>query len=106
MVTRSVVESAAGVVPVTRVDAEKDMLTPEWVAAGPAGSPHLDGILYGRNRLGGGVYSSQTMAGLPVGVQVVGPQLCEEKVLQLMRVVDDALGPRGFGPGQFVNPLA
>lgn len=34
-------------------------------------------------------------------VQVVGKKWEEEKVIEMMKVVDQALGPRGFGPGSW-----
>lgn len=37
-------------------------------------------------------YDSVAMHGLPVGVQVVGRRLEEEKVLAVMKRVEDALG--------------
>lgn len=40
-------------------------------------------------------YDAEKMQGLPVGVQVVGKRLEEEKVLQGMRVVDAALKKSG-----------
>lgn len=44
------------------------------------------------------------MKGLPLGVQIVGRDKDDEKVLQMMRIVDEALviasgGARDFGPG-------
>ena len=33
------------------------------------------------------------------GVQIVGRNWEDEKVIAIMHVVDKALGPRGFGPG-------
>ena len=47
-------------------------------------------------------YDPELMAGLPVGVQIVGRLYEDEKVLEMMKVVDEALGDakeRGFGPG-------
>lgn len=90
----------AGTVPVTRVDAARDALTPEWTARAGAGhgSPTLEGMLY---RGAAVVYDADAMAGLPVGVQVVGRRWEEEKVLGMMRVVDRALGPRACGPGSW-----
>ena len=38
------------------------------------------------------------MKGLPVGVQIVGKSFEDEKVVAMMKIVDDALGPRSFGP--------
>lgn len=51
-------------------------------------------------------YDPELMAGLPVGVQIVGRLYEDEKVLEMMRIVDEALGPakeRGFGPGSSVK---
>jgi hypothetical protein len=51
----------------------------------------------GRNRVAQGVwtyYDAVKMAGLPVGVQVVGRRL-EEKVLGVMQRLEDALETRG-----------
>ena len=33
-----------------------------------------------------------------IGVQIVGRNWEDEKVIAIMHVVDKALGPRGFGP--------
>lgn len=93
----NVVDSPVGVVPVTRVDPAKDQLTEEWTKPdGPgAGSWVLDRSVY---RAKNAVYDANAMAGLPVGVQIVGKKWEEEKVLAMMKIVDDALGARGFGP--------
>lgn len=40
-------------------------------------------------------YDAEKMAGLPVGVQVVGRRLEEEKVLAVMERVEDALDKHG-----------
>lgn len=65
----NVVDSTAGVLPVTFVDAVKDDLTDAWRARGTEpGSKLIEDHLYGK----GGAYSSIEMAGLPVGVQIVG----------------------------------
>lgn len=37
-------------------------------------------------------YNAEAMHGLPVGVQIVGRRLEEEKVLSVMKRVEDALG--------------
>jgi Asp-tRNA(Asn)/Glu-tRNA(Gln) amidotransferase A subunit family amidase len=49
------------------------------------------------------VYDAEAMHGLPVGVQVVGRRLEEEKVLQGMKIVEDALEAcsRKFVPRKF-----
>lgn len=119
-------DSPAGVVPVTRVDRARDGLTKEWTGGG-YGSAVLEGRLYrrpcdagmkggkGGKATGEGVtvtggksgtcgkpwYDVEAMHGMPVGVQVAGRRWEEEKVLGMMRVLDEALGERGFGPGSF-----
>ncbi|KAI0675519.1 amidase signature enzyme [Trametes maxima] len=115
----NVVESPVGTVPVTRVRAS-DVPTAEWtdprVGRGH-GSPFLERLLYGKppraaaaagsdkdrkdkeRSGGGGFYDAEKMAGLPVGVQVVGRRWEDEKVIEMMRVVDGALGARDLGPG-------
>ncbi|KAJ8502302.1 hypothetical protein ONZ51_g48 [Trametes cubensis] len=114
----NVVESPVGLVPVTHVRPTEDALTAEWtdVRVGRGhGSPLVERLLYGSpNPLrpsdggkggkagaaaaGSGFYNAEKMAGLPVGVQVVGRRWEDEKVVEMMRVVDRALGPRDFGP--------
>ncbi len=42
------------------------------------------------------LYDAQQMHGLPVGIQVVGRKLQEEKVLQGMKVVEAALRQSGY----------
>ena len=42
------------------------------------------------------LYDAEAMHGLPVGVQVIGRRLQEEKVLALMARVEDALGDDQF----------
>lgn len=48
----------------------------------------LNGVAQGAYKL----YDANAMHGLPVAVQVVGQRLEEEKVLALMKRVEDALG--------------
>lgn len=48
----------------------------------------LNGVAQGAYKL----YNAQAMHGLPVGVQVVGRRLEEEKVLAVMKRLEDALG--------------
>ncbi|KAI0731186.1 amidase signature enzyme [Earliella scabrosa] len=100
----NVVDSPVGTVPVTRVR-RTDAATTEWTdpRVGPGhGSPVVEGLLYGKadeRGIGrGGFYDADKMAGLPVGVQVVGRRWEEEKVVEMMKVLDRALGPRDFGP--------
>ncbi|GAA5870709.1 hypothetical protein JCM1840_006781 [Sporobolomyces johnsonii] len=106
----NVVDSSVGLVPVSFVSPTLDALTPSWLstrrARAPAavgGSKLAEQRVYGPRGAGGGVYDAQAMEGLPVGVQVVGAHWDEERVVELMKVVDRALGPRGFGPGEFVR---
>ncbi|KZV71564.1 amidase signature enzyme [Peniophora sp. CONT] len=93
----NIVDSPVGIVPVTRVDPAKDVVTDEWFIGDDRGSKIWEGALYGKNA----VYDPVKMEGLPVGVQIVGPPWGEEAVLAIMDVVDKALGPRGFGPGSW-----
>ena len=48
----------------------------------------LNGVAYGAYKH----YDATAMHGLPVGVQVVGQRLQEEKVLAIMKRIEDALG--------------
>jgi amidase len=92
----NVLDMPVGCLPVTRVDAEKDMITEDWTKEGGHGSRILEaGIYYGKKPL----YDPADMQGMPVNIQVVGKKWEEEKVLAMMNVVDQALGERGFGPG-------
>ncbi|CEQ40238.1 SPOSA6832_01851, partial [Sporobolomyces salmonicolor] len=101
----NVVDSSVGLVPVSFVSSTLDAVTPSWLStrrarAPVAGSKLAEQRMYGPR---GGVYDAKAMEGLPVGVQVVGGHWDEERVVELMKVVDRALGPRGFGPGEFVK---
>lgn len=94
-----------GVVPVTRV-LPTDLATVEWTnpTVGPGhGSWLLERLLYGTlsRRKGHGTcgfYDASKMAGIPVGVQIVGKKWEDEKVVEMMKALDRALGPRDFGP--------
>lgn len=70
----------------THVDKTKDQL--------PAGFniKKLNGIAQGAYKL----YDATEMHGLPVGVQIIGQRLEEEKVLALMERVENALGEGKF----------
>lgn len=37
------------------------------------------------------------------GIQVIGRHWEEEKIIGVMHVIDQALGPRGFGPGSWTQ---
>lgn len=96
----NIVDSPVGNIPVTRVDPKLDALTEEWTVRGEGkgqGSSQVEARLYGM----GGIYDVEAMAGLPIGVQIAGKSWEEEKVIEMMKVVDMALGERGFGPGSY-----
>ena len=123
----NVVESSVGVVPVTTVQPLHDKLSEKWLAGsslsrnaiklatepsenvnivdmeedtGPHGSKLIERNLYQSSQGYPAVYDADVMDGLPVGVQIVGRIHEDEKVVEMMRIVDEALGPREFfGPG-------
>lgn len=70
----------------THVDRTKDRL-PRGFNIGK-----LNGIARGAYKF----YDADEMHGLPVGVQVIGRRLEEEKVLTLMERVEEALGEDRF----------
>jgi hypothetical protein len=67
--------------PVTRVDAKLDQLPPDFKFN------KLNGVAQGAYKH----YDAKAMEGLPVGVQVVGRRLEEEKVLAIMLRIESAL---------------
>ncbi|KIW30772.1 uncharacterized protein PV07_02474 [Cladophialophora immunda] len=79
----NLLDYTAGILPVAKVDKEKDAL--------PKGFRPANGIEKGAYRY----YDSAKMAGLPIAVQIVGRRLTEEKVLGYMQVVTDALRESG-----------
>jgi hypothetical protein len=75
---------SAGVLPITHVDADLDALPQEFTA---------------RNEVERGAYKgydAQAMHGLPVGVQVVGQRLEEEKVIEGMKIIHDLMKRAGL----------
>jgi len=52
----------------------------------------LNGVAQGAYKL----YDAEAMHGLPVGVQIVGRRLEEEKVLAVMKRLEDALGEEKY----------
>ncbi|KND91301.1 Acetamidase, partial [Tolypocladium ophioglossoides CBS 100239] len=82
----NLIDYSAGVIPVTHVDRIKDRLPSNFNVR------KLNGIARGAYKL----YDAEAMHGLPVGVQVIGRRLEEEKVLTLMGRVEDALGDDKF----------
>jgi len=81
MLTWPQLDYTAGILPVTHVDATLDRLPANFNIR------KLNGVARGAYKH----YNSAKMAGLPVGVQVVGRRLEEEKVLAIMSRVEDAL---------------
>ncbi|KAH7001694.1 amidase signature domain-containing protein [Ilyonectria destructans] len=78
----NLLDYSAGVLPVTHVDKAKDQLPSDFKLN------KLNGVAQGAYKL----YDAKAMHGLPVGIQVVGRRLEEEKVLTIMQRVEDALG--------------
>lgn len=59
----------AGIVPVTRVDAEKDLITEEWWNEPGHGSKLLEtGLFKGENAL----YKPKEISGMPIAIQIAG----------------------------------
>lgn len=83
-------DSPVGCLPVTHVDPSKDILTEEWTRPRKnlTGSQVTEDKLY---RGSNPYYNVEEMAGMPVGLQIVGKRWEEEKVLSMMRVVEEAL---------------
>jgi len=83
--------------PVTFVDKNVDGL-PGGFTSGPEYA-HMNDISRALHDL----YDADAMNGLPVGVQVIGRKLEEEKVLAGMKVVKEALAASGtvFTPKKF-----
>ncbi|RDA89050.1 hypothetical protein CP532_2308 [Ophiocordyceps camponoti-leonardi (nom. inval.)] len=84
----NLIDYSAGVIPVTHVDRLKDKLPSSFKLR------DLNGLARGAYKF----YDAEAMHGLPVGVQVIGRRLEEEKVLTLMERVEDALGANKFEP--------
>ena len=68
--------------PITHVDKAVDGLPASF------NIKKLNGVAYGAYKH----YDATAMHGLPVGVQIVGQRLEEEKVLAIMQRIEDALG--------------
>ncbi|VVT49276.1 uncharacterized protein SAPINGB_P002191 [Magnusiomyces paraingens] len=81
----NLLDYAAGILPVTKVDKEKDALPKDFK-------------INKLNRVARGAYvnyNAEKMHGLPVGIQVVAPRLREETCLAAMDLVSDALQANG-----------
>ncbi|KAF2668936.1 amidase signature enzyme [Microthyrium microscopicum] len=82
----NLLDYSAGVMPVTKVDADLDKLPSNFSLK------KLNGVAQGAYKH----YDSFKMSGLPVGVQVVGRRLEEEKVLSIMSRIKLALEANGI----------
>lgn len=81
----------------TRVDPKLDALPEDWLTTNTSSIPsskEINKSLYSE-KWG---YNADAMKGLPVGIQLIGKRWEDEKVIEMMKVVDAALGERGFGP--------
>ncbi|KAK5657121.1 hypothetical protein OQA88_3649 [Cercophora sp. LCS_1] len=78
----NLLDYTTGVLPITHVDETLDKLPKDF------NIKKLNGIARGAYKH----YDAERMHGLPVGVQVVGRRLEEEKVLAIMQRIEDALG--------------
>ena len=76
------IDYTAGVLPITHVDRTLDALPSTFRLNA------LNGIAKGAFKY----YSADKMHGLPVGIQIVGRRLEEEKVLAAMERLESALG--------------
>jgi len=105
----NLLDNPAVTLPVLRVDAQLDAASnskpsPYWQQANFKDTSKL--LAYRMYGSGSPIYSATRMAGLPVDVQVVTQRYEEEKALGLARLLDEALGERGFGPGAFSRAQA
>ncbi|KAF4343694.1 amidase (acetamidase) [Fusarium beomiforme] len=82
----NLLDYTAGVLPVTHVDKTQDQLPRDF------NLNSLNGVAQGAYKL----YDANTMHGLPVGVQVIGRRLEEERVLVIMKRIEDAMGDNTF----------
>lgn len=88
----NVVDSTVGVLPVTHVDRDLDVLPADYLEDSK-GSKLLEKRMYiGKPGKEDPTYDAEKMHGLPVGIQVVGKAWEEEKVLEMMKVLDRLIG--------------
>ena len=93
----NLLDCPVGSIPVTRVNPNLDTLPNDWsttTAINTPSSKEINKALYGETW----GYNADAMEGLPVGIQLVGRKWADEKVVEMMKVVDASLGERGFGP--------
>ncbi|KAH8159915.1 hypothetical protein CIB48_g8326 [Xylaria polymorpha] len=82
----NLLDYTCGCIPITHVDKDLDKLPPGF------NMRSLNGVAQGAYKL----YDANDMHGLPVGIQVVGRRLEEEKVLAVMKRIEDALGEEKY----------
>ncbi|KAK4227255.1 Acetamidase [Podospora fimiseda] len=82
----NLLDYSAGVFPVTHVDKKLDKLPENFNLKKP------NAVARGAYKY----YDAEKMHGLPVGVQVIGRRLEEEKVLAVMQRIEDALGENKY----------
>ncbi|KAK9463259.1 amidase signature domain-containing protein [Lipomyces oligophaga] len=90
----NLIDYSSGVLPVTRVDKDIDALPEGFTITG------MNYVSRGAYRN----YDSAKMHGLPVGVQIIGQRLEEEKVLKMMGLTIDALKDIGVEWTPFNEP--
>ncbi|KAH6669367.1 amidase signature domain-containing protein [Halenospora varia] len=78
----NLLDYTCGIMPITHVDKALDQLPSDF------NIKKLNGVAQGAYKL----YDATDMHGLPVAIQVVGQRLEEEKVLAIMKTIEDALG--------------
>ncbi|KAF9071802.1 amidase signature domain-containing protein [Rhodocollybia butyracea] len=86
----NLLDYSAGNIPVTRVDKDIDSLPADFMS-----SPEYKAMNM-ICKTSYSVYDAESMHGLPVGVQIVGRRLEEEKVLEGMKVIRSALIQKGI----------
>lgn len=82
----NLLDYTCGIMPITHVDKEKDQFPWDFDIK------KFNGIARGAYKH----YDATAMHGLPVAVQVVGQRLEEEKVLAIMKRIEDALGEQKY----------
>lgn len=75
----NLLDYSSGVMPITRVNKDSDMLPSSF---------HPRNAIEGNNYR---MYDASAMEGLPVGVQVVGKRLDEERVLEAMKLIQSLM---------------
>lgn len=86
----NLLDYSAGIIPVTKVDKSLDALPADFIS-----SPEY-AAMNNICKTSYSVYDAESMHGLPIGVQIVGRRLEEEKVLEGMKVIQSALIQKGI----------